>query len=164
LPGYSNRIIHVPFPDLTEDQEKDPIWLSIRNPQYMSPNELRPQDVVLKEDGTPEDPAAAQEAMYAVYAKLIIGWRVYDPGSIQVDPETGVELDMVRLPSPPTAELVARLPMVIIKKLSEVIKNAINPPSDSASPTTKTSSSSPSPSTTEHGPVVQFPGKSATLS
>lgn len=164
MPGYANRVIHIPFPDLTDDPVNDPIWLSIRNPQYMSPQEMRPKDLAMNADGTPVDTAAAQDSMYEVYAKLILGWRVYDPRSISIDPETGVEADMVRLPSPPTPELVAKLPMVIINKLSEVVKEAINPPSGSATDTSKTSSSSPSPSTKEIGPVVMFPERSEILS
>lgn len=163
MPGYSNRVIHIPFPDLTDDPE-DRVWLSIRNPQYMAPGEMRPKDLAVGEDGKPADPVAGMEAMYEVYAKMILGWRVYDPDSIRIDPETGEELDMERMPSPPTAALVAKLPMVILNKLSEVVKNAVNPPSDSETNTTRTSSLSPSPSTKEPGPVVQFPERSAILS
>jgi hypothetical protein len=159
LPGYSNRIIHIPFPDLS-DSDDDAIWLSIRNPQYMSPGELQPKDVPLGPDGK-ADPVATMEAMYEVYSRLIVGWRVYDATTIQVDPETGAELDMQRLGSPATPVLVGKLPMVILNELAKVIKDAIDPPSGSASLITKTSSSSPSLSMTELGPVVQFPGSSA---
>lgn len=159
MSGYSNRVIHIPFPDLTDDPD-DKVWLSIRNPQYMSPKELQPRNVDLGPDGKPDN-IEALDAMYEVYAKLIVGWRVYDPDSIRIDPETGDVLDMERLPSPPTPDLVAKLPVVIQTKLAEVIKNAVNPLSDSVSHTTRTSSSSPSPSTTEPGAVVQFPEKSA---
>jgi hypothetical protein len=161
--GYANRVIHIAFPELSDDPE-DPIWLSIRNPQYMAPSEMRPRDLAQGPDGKPADSIAAMEAMYEVYAKMILGWRVYDPDSIRVDPETGDIADMDRMPSPPTADLVAKLPMVILNKLSEVVKNAVNPPWDSERNTTKTLSSLPSPSTTEPGPLVQFPERSAILS
>jgi len=91
LSGYSNRIVHVAFPELSE--EDDPIWLSIRNPRYMAPSELRPKDLPVGDDGKPLDNEAAQAAMYEVYAKLIVGWRVYDPTTIAVDPETGAPLN-----------------------------------------------------------------------
>jgi hypothetical protein len=163
--GYANRVIHIPFPDLTDDPEGDPIWLSIRNPQYMAPSEMRPKDLPQGPDGQPEDPTAAIEAMYEVYSKLILGWRVYDPDSIRVDPDTGELADMERMPSPPTPRLVAKLPMVILAKLSEVVKEAVNPPSKSEKGgTTKTLSSPPNQSTAERGPVVPFPERSATLS
>lgn len=163
MSGYANRVIHIPFPELSDDPESDPIWLSIRNPQYMSPGELRPKELPVDPEGKPADSAAAQDAMYEVYAHMILGWRVYDPSSISIDPETGQVQDMERMPSPPTPALVAKLPMVILNKLSEVVKDAVNPPSDSANPITRTSSSSPSPSTAEPGQVVPFQGKSATL-
>lgn len=163
MPGYANRVIHIPFPELTDDPE-DRVWLSIRNPQYMSPQEMRPKELAVGPDGKPADPEAAQAAMYEVYAKLIIGWRVYDPESIRIDPDTGEPADMERMPSTPTPSLVAKLPMVILNKLSEVVKNSVNPPSDSETNTTKTLLSLPSPSMTEPGPVVQFPERSATSS
>lgn len=165
MAGYANRVIHIPFPDLSDDPENDPIWLSIRNPQYMAPQEMRPEDVAEGPDGKPADPVAAMTSMYKVYAKLILGWRVYDPDSISVDLESGQVADMERLPSPPTAELVAKLPMVIQNRLAEVIKDAVNPPSGSAkTDTTSQSSASPSPSTTEPGPADQSPERSETSS
>jgi hypothetical protein len=102
--------------------------------------------------------------MYPVFANLIVGWRVYDPASIAVDFETGAELDMVRLPSPPTAELVAKLPTAIINRIATEMTQAVNPPSGSVTPTSKTSSSSPSPSTTAPGEEPPSPTNSETSS
>lgn len=164
MPGYSNRVVHIPFPELSDDPVGDPIWLSVRNPRLMSPQELQPREVPLNEQGEPTDQGEARTAMFELYAKMIVGWRAYDPRTIRVDPNTGQELDMELLPSPPTPELVGRLPMVILNKLSDVIKDAINPPSDSASTTTKTSSLSPSPSTKGTGPAELSPANSVILS
>jgi hypothetical protein len=149
--GYANTVVHMDFSDLSEDPVGDPIWISVRNFKMMSPGELAPRDIPLDADGKPIDPEQAQQAMYEVLAKTIIGWRVYDANSLEVDPETGTPLPMRRLESPPTPARVACLPVEIINRLSDEMAKAVNPPSDSASPTTKTSSSLPSPSTTELG-------------
>lgn len=135
MSGYSNRIIHISFPELSDDPD-DPIWVSVRNPRLMAPQELQPREVPVDADGKPVDEALAKVAMYELYAKLIVGWRVYDATKIAVDPETGQELDMERLPSPATPDLVERLPMAIINRLATELKEALNPPSDSVSPTT----------------------------
>jgi hypothetical protein len=152
MTGYSNPIVHIPFIELMSDTE-DPIWVSIRNPRLMSPQELQPKPIAMDDKGQPVDPLDARNAMNDVIAKLIVGWRVYDPASIKVDDNTGELLPMERFPSPATPTLVARLPVAIITKLAEEVTSAMNPPSGSADTTTKTSSSPPSPSTTEHGQV-----------
>ncbi|MGH7743200.1 MAG: hypothetical protein ACREQ5_00050 [Candidatus Dormibacteria bacterium] len=76
--------------------------------------------------------------MYEVFAKAIIGWRVPDPGSLAVDPETGDVLPMKLMEHPPTLERVKRLPLAIIERLAEEMAQAANPKSDPVSPTTKT--------------------------
>lgn len=153
MAGYGNPIVHISFPELSSGPD-DPIWVSMRNARLMSPKELQPKPVATDENGRPVDNDQAQEAMYEVLAKLIVGWRVYDPNSIKINEETGELGDMERLPSPATPQLVARLPVTIIKKLAEEMTEAMNPPSDSAAITTKTSLSLPSQSTKEHGRVA----------
>lgn len=128
IAGYANRIIHMPFPDLSEDPENDPIWVSLRNPRLVPPDELRPKGVATDPGtGQPLDANAAEAAMYAVFAKLIVGWRVYDASYMALDDNTGEPLDQPRLPMPPTTESVAKLPSVILARLVEEFTQAANP-------------------------------------
>ena len=57
--------------------------------------------------------------MFAMIARLVVGWRVWDPTvPLKVNPDTGAlihdeETEPRLLPLPATAELVAKLPQVI---------------------------------------------------
>lgn len=165
MSGYGNPVIHIPFPGATDDDEKDPVWVAIRNPKHMSPGDMTPKQVALDADGKPVDNEAAMMAMYVVYARMILGWRVYDPSSITMDPENGTVSPMQLMSNPATPEKVAKLPIFIQTRLSEVIKEAVNPPSTSEKGgITKTSSSPGSQSTPEIGQVKQFPERSEILS
>jgi hypothetical protein len=118
----------MPFPELSEDPEHDKIWVSLRNPRLVPPEELRPKDVVTDPaTGMPADVAAAETAMYAVFAKLIIGWSVYDASVMAIDLDTGEPLDQPKLPMPATVESVAKLPSVILGALVEEFTQAANP-------------------------------------
>lgn len=152
MAGYSNPVVHLAFPELSEPD--DPIWVSIRNPKLMGLTELQPKSAITDNEGKPLDNDEARKAMYEVYARLILGWRVYDPSSIEIDQETGEYKGMTRLAHPATPELVAKLPISIITRLSEELRAALNPPSDSANHTTKTLSLLPSQSTKEPGLVA----------
>lgn len=128
IAGYANRVIHMPFPELSEDPENDPIWVSLRNPRLVPPEELRPKGVATDPNtGQPLDTNAAEMAMYTVFAKLIIGWRVYDASYMALDETTGEPLDQPRLPMPPTPETVAKLPSAILTRLVEEFTQAANP-------------------------------------
>jgi hypothetical protein len=121
--------MHLDFSNLSDDPENDKIWVALRNPRLMPPNELRPsKDVPVDEaTGRPTDMAVAEMEMFAVFAKLIIGWRVYDASSMSVDPVTGEVNDQGLLDSPATAELVAKLPSAILTEITEVFTQAVNP-------------------------------------
>ena len=127
ISGYANRVITRHFPDLAEDG--DDVWVCIRNPKLMAPGEMSLDGIELNGDGTPKVGEDGMRASYKMAAKLIIGWRVYDPAApIELD-EHGEMLpagDMPLLPSPPTPENVAKLPIEIFSWLGEELGN-VNP-------------------------------------
>lgn len=70
------------------------------------------------------------EQGFALVAKLIIGWHVYDPADMSDNPEP--------LPMPATSALVAKLPQeILVRIMGEV--NQANPPQTPADGTGKTS-------------------------
>lgn len=124
--GYANRLVHLDFTqELAEDG--DTVWITIRNPKLLTAGELRPRDVAMMPDGvTPVNMADAESAMYETLSKLIVGWRMYDASDIGLD-ESGYPVAQDTLPVPATPELVAKLPAIVVKRLSEEITNAVNP-------------------------------------
>jgi len=124
--GYANRLVHV---DFTEElaEAGDSIWVTIRNPKLMTANELRPRNVAMLPDGvTPVNMEDATEAMYETLSRMIVGWHVYDASDLALN-EDGTPGEQQLLAMPTTPELVAKLPAIIIKRLSEEMSNAINP-------------------------------------
>lgn len=126
--GYSNRIIRIPFPDLTADPENDPIWVALRNPRLVPPEELTPDQDTGITSGVPDDAKAANRAGRKVMAKLIVGWRAYDAS---IPPEiNAVGEDVtpqVLLPHDFSPENIARLPLEIIQAIGKEMTDAINP-------------------------------------
>lgn len=128
MSGYANRILHMDFTqELSEDPAEDRIWVSMRNPRTIPLDELSAGDVEVGPDGKPVDADAAKLAMYAKFANLIVGWRVYDATSAEIDPTTGVPCDQPHLPMPATGALVAKLPTIILNRLVDEFKAAVNP-------------------------------------
>lgn len=131
MAGYANRVITLTFDDLTEDPQNDPIRVTIRNPRLMPPDELRPKGGIDENDDD-----AMMAATYETMAKLIVGWRVYDAAApIEVD-ETGTVVgDQPLLEMPPTAEKVARLPVEIVNRIGEEMREAADPQRGQSAPT-----------------------------
>jgi len=124
--GYANRLVHL---DFTEElaEPGDQIWITIRNPKLLAAGELRPRDVAMMPDGvTPVNIGDAESAMYEMLAKLIVGWHVYDASELALDSD-GRPVAQDVLPLPATPDSVAKLPAIIVKKISEEITNAVNP-------------------------------------
>jgi hypothetical protein len=115
--GYVDRFITIRFDHLTGDAVNDPVWVVIRNPRLVPPSVLTADPVALGPDGMPVDQKAAELATYAVLARLIKDWRVYDAS---VD---GISL----LPMPASPDLIARLPLEIINRLGAEVSRAANP-------------------------------------
>jgi hypothetical protein len=126
--GYANNVITLTFPELSEDPENDSIHVVIRNPRLMAPSQLKPRDVDLDAEGKPVDEEDAERASFEVMAKLVIGWRVYDPtAEITVDEKGEVTSDQPLLPKEYNADNVAKLPMAIINRLATEMAEAVNP-------------------------------------
>ena len=124
--GYANRLVHL---DFTEElaEPGDQIWITIRNPKLLAAGELRPRDIAMMPDGvTPVNVSDAESAMYEMLAKLIVGWHVYDASDLALDALGNPGAQQI-LPLPATPENVAKLPAIIVKKISEEITNAVNP-------------------------------------
>lgn len=130
--GYKDRTKKLNFPDLTGDPA-DPVWLVIRNPRTMPPDDIVPEDV------TPGEMPESDQIMAAgrkVFAKLIVAWRVYDASQQpQYDPVTGEVIPgtdtQELLPPPSTAgvdpELIRKLPTEIIMAIAKELEAARAP-------------------------------------
>ncbi|MEV6580278.1 hypothetical protein AB0M92_19170 [Streptomyces sp. NPDC051582] len=133
MSGYANPFVLLKFPELGED-----VSVLMRNPQLLPQNVLTPRDVPLDEQGQPIDQADANEAMYEVFARVIVAWKVYD-GSEAMPLEIAEDADPVALfeslsqdgDQPRlgaiTTENVAKMPMRIIKSVMEEIAQVADP-------------------------------------
>lgn len=143
MPGYANRIITLPFPELAEPG--DDIHVVIRNPRLMPVEELRSLAGGDRSKADMDRIAAAKAALdagqdvpddlvtdedagrgFAMVARLVIGWHVYDA--------TSTEEDQPLLPLPATPELVGKLPQDILTRIMEEVNKA-NPPGSPAATT-----------------------------
>jgi hypothetical protein len=126
--GYANRVVTISFPELSDDPE-DRIWVCMRNPRLVPIDEMRSGgDIALDADGKPADSGAAMGAGYKMLAKLIIGWHVYDATVMPVlDAAANDVSEQKLLPQAPVApEVVAKLPLEILNRLTEELK-VVNP-------------------------------------
>ena len=130
---YSNQIITLDFPELTDDPAGDPIRVVIRNPRLMASGELTIKDsgITAGPDGQPvvTDEDAAEKKGFERFAKLVVGWRVYDATwPIELDAEFNVVSSTAPLlPLPATADSIARLPLAILTRLGQELTDALNP-------------------------------------
>lgn len=128
IAGFATRLITIRFDDLSEDPERDPLWVSIRNPKLMPPGELQARRVELDENGNPANADAAMHATHEMIAKLVVAWRMYDATSNEINMQTGEPLDQQLLPLPATPESCAKLPMEVVRRISEEMTSAVSPP------------------------------------
>lgn len=134
MAGYTNPYVILQFPELGED-----VSVLMRNPQLLPPSEVTPKDVPLDDRGQPLDPQQAQEAMYEVFARVIVAWKVYDASQAvaldlgdDVDPVALFEsLGAVQDPQPRlgavTVENISRAPLRIINRVMEEISRVADP-------------------------------------
>ncbi|MFJ6215002.1 hypothetical protein ACIQGZ_16950 [Streptomyces sp. NPDC092296] len=108
MPGYANRLIRLPFPDLSE--EGDDVHVIIRNPKTVPLHELNTRDVPKLPSGE-SDSDGIIRAMYEVIARIVVAWHVYDA--------TSTDDDQPPLPLPATEDLVAKLPKEIIDEIAD---------------------------------------------
>ena len=126
MAGYANRVVTLRFPDLTEEGDQE-LFVILRNPKTLPPDELVPQDLPVDADGRPIDQDLAAQRSREIIAKLIVGWRMYDATDFGVDLETSEPTDQHPLELPATADLVAKLPTAAIQAINETIVEAVNP-------------------------------------
>lgn len=129
MPGYRDRVIRLPFPELSEPG--DEVWVAITNPRAMTADKLQPSKPVEVVDGKPVNDADAMAGMYEIIAGLVIGWHAYDATVTGVTAE-GHPVEQPLLPYPalgehPPPEDVRKLPMEILNAISEQIRTATNP-------------------------------------
>lgn len=119
--GYKNRIVRLTFDELVDDG--DTCWIDMLNPALQPTEKLTPKDIEVDADGVPKDFREAEMATYEMFAGLIVGWRVWDGTDASSEPQT--------LALPATADLVAKLPIEIVKaigdKISEALPNSSTP-------------------------------------
>ncbi len=138
--GYRDAIITLKFPELVEDG--DTCHVIIRNPRTMPGSEFKAMASGADENA---DSGETMDRMFAMIARLVVGWRVWDPTvPLKVNPDTGAlihdeETEPRLLPLPATAELVAKLPQVISMKLMDEVGSAVNPKTSPADSTSTTS-------------------------
>lgn len=140
--GYKQPVITLNFPELTDNPDTDPIRVVIRNPRLMAAGELSGSaDMAVGPDGQPVESAENENRAYKQFAKMVIGWRVYDAtADIVLDQDMNVIGDSAQLlPLPATPDLVAKLPLVILTRLSQELQDAMNPKASQESSTGRTS-------------------------
>lgn len=131
--GYTNPYVLLTFPDLGDD-----VSVLMKNPQLLPPSEIQPEDVPTDDKGQPLDPAAANEAMYKVMARLIVAWKVYEAfdagAALDVDPDADPAELFATLGAGEqkrfgtvTPESVGRLPLAIINRIGEEVGRVADP-------------------------------------
>lgn len=131
--GYTNPYVLLQFPELGDD-----VSILMKNPQLLPPTEITPEDVPLDDKGQPLDPQAANEAMYSVFARIIVAWKVYEAFGGGDAPDIAEDADPVALfeslevggqqrLGAITVESIGRLPMVIIKRIMGELERVVDP-------------------------------------
>lgn len=121
---YGTLFPRLEFPEATPPGA-ELVWVEIRNPGMMPPAALEEaragmRDVEVDEEGRPVDEEKAAPAVYAMLAKMIRKWNVYD---VMADDDP-----LPALPSPPrTAEVVKQAPGVVLGRIMEVVTALQNP-------------------------------------
>lgn len=137
MAGYANRTLTLDFPHLSDPEDPaDLITVTIRNPRLLPTNYFNDAKVKLPPLPPMADldeaarlqriadyddqcaPLLAEQSRQML-AKLIIDWHVYDYEDPSPDPTP--------LPLPPTAELTAKLPIEIVKKINTLVEEAQTP-------------------------------------
>lgn len=117
MPGYANRTVYRGYADLTEDGDTE-VHLIIKNPKVVPLEELQPAD--LKADAAGKiDEGIARLAMYKIISGLVKAAHVYDA--------TNFDDDQRPMTLPLTPDDVARLPWEILKDISDLVQEVLNP-------------------------------------
>lgn len=148
--GYANPVLKLDFDSLSRDPAADPIWVIIRNPRLMPPEELNSVyngDSGYDDDGKVLNRESALATTAKLITKLVVAARVYDPAgsaaALTFDPLTGeitggASDQPLMPPTPWTPDVAARLPVEIRTRITQEFAEAQNPKPDSESGTPKT--------------------------
>lgn len=106
MSGYTNRLIRTEYPDLGEK-----VFVEYRNPRTAAADDLSPDD---------NSNLSPRQTSYRTIARLLRNWCVYDA---TVDDDDAPELQ-----GPATAEMVAKMPLVIVNDIMTAISGALSGP------------------------------------
>jgi hypothetical protein len=106
MSGYSNRIVRKDYPQLGEK-----VFVEFRNPATASADMLWPDA---------NSNLTQRESGYLTISRLLRNWCLYDATS---DDEEPPELE-----GPATPEMVAKMPFIIVRDLTEAISQAVAGP------------------------------------
>lgn len=129
--GYRNAVITRRYDELVE--EGDTCHVIIRNPKTMPGTEF----TSLAAGSDTESGEERIKRVCGLIARLVIGWRVWDPTvPVKADQETGElihdeETEPRLLPLPATAESVGILPQAILMDLMNQVTGVMDPPQPS---------------------------------
>lgn len=146
--GYANPVLKLDFAELSQDPATDPIWVIMRNPRLMPPEELSSVyngDSGYDDEGKTTDRDKALETTAKLLAKLVVAARVYDPAGaasgLTFDPLTGEITGGTQQPLLPATpwgpEIAAKLPTEIRTRIMEEFAEAQSPKPGSESDTPK---------------------------
>lgn len=122
--GYANRVITDHFPDLSEDGED--IFVVFRNPKTQPMSRLEADAVATGPDGQP-DPEAATKAVHGLVSRLVLGGNLFDAREDGIDPVTYELIDQPKLSFPLTPESAEGLPLEVLTRIVERIREAQTP-------------------------------------
>lgn len=126
MAGFANRVVRIGFPELTEPDEPE-LFLILRNPKVVSPDEFASSDVAVGPDGQPLNPEDAAERSREIIARLVVTGRMYDATDMGVDMETGELTDQKLLTYPLTKNTARCLPVEVMQKIGAEIGAAFAP-------------------------------------
>ena len=119
--GYARRIVRVPLPQLHLEGMAEP-WIEMRNPGLMSTEALEQigkglQGIRVAEG---EEPTAEDEGViYETVAQLLRRWCMWDGSSVEDTPSM--------LPEIPTAALLRRVPLVVVRQIVRAFQELQDP-------------------------------------
>jgi hypothetical protein len=120
MPGYLNRFIDLPFPELggIDDEGKAIVWVRIRNPRLIPGDHLLPSSTKVRvgSDGQPVEVDTKVEDTYGWVAKVVVDGHVWDALSL--------ENEAPLIPMPPKVEDIGKFPIGILNRIGEEVSKA----------------------------------------
>ena len=127
ISGYAARLIHVKFPELSEDPEHDPIFVTIRNPKLHDDGPGPAQHRPARPRRQPV-PKARNAALNEIVARLVvIVARLRRLHHMAVNPADRVAARSAPAAAPGHAGTGREAPAAIINRSATRSSNAVNP-------------------------------------